>query len=229
SERSISINKINLEINSILAEVEELIKENNNDENFEYSNQLEKIRVGLIEIQIEATLLEDDDISDQKYQLDDKKRKLIQSFDALTRNKAIATEIEEYMSSKESLEYLINKEENKRYEDKYLKIINNEKEVVNSGNKYLIRAKIKELELLFNDIIQSSDENFISYFLGLKYSTEYSNQRKADKLIKQGDEAIDKQDYKSLRHIVYALYAMLPDYEKERQKQFKDDSKTGLS
>ncbi len=229
SERSISINKINMEINSILAEVEELIKRNNDEENFEYSNRLENIRVGLIEIQIEATLLADDDVSDQKYQLDDKKRKLIQEFDALTRNKAIASEIEEYTSSKSHMEYLINKEENARYLSKYTKIINNEKEVVNSGNKYLIRSKIKELDLLYNDIIQSSDENFISYFLSLKFSNEYSNQKKADKLIKQGDDAMDKQDYKSLRHIVYALYALLPDYEREKQKRFKDDSKTGLS
>ncbi len=229
SERSISINKINMEINSILAEVEDLIKRNNDEENFEYSNRLELIRVGLIEIQIEATLLVDDDVSDQKYQLDDKKRKLIQEFDALTRNKAIANEIEEYAASKSHMEYLINREENERYLPKYTKIINNEKEVINSGNKYLIRSKIKELDLLYNDIIQSSDENFISYFLGLKFSNEYSNQKKADKLIKQGDDAVDKQDYKSLRHIVYALYALLPDYEREKQKRFKDDSKTGLS
>ena len=62
----------------------------------------------------------------------------------------------------------------------------------------------------------------------MKFVTDFSNQRKADKLIKQGDEALDKQDYKSLRHIVYGLSALLPDYEKEKQKKFKDDSRTGL-
>jgi len=100
--------------------------------------------------------------------------------------------------------------------------------VVNSGDKYLIRAKIKELDVLYNSILQSTDENYISYFLGLKYSSDYKNTRKAEKLMKQGDEAIERSDYKTLKHIVYALYALLPDYEKEKQKQFKDDSKTGL-
>lgn len=229
SERAISLKKINMEINTVLGDVEALIRTNNSEENFEYSQQLETIRVGLIETQIAASLITDDDVSDAKFQLDDKKRKLIQDFDDLTRNKLIAKEIEEYNDSKESLEYQLNKEENERFQDKYARIIKNEKEVINSGNKYLIRSKIKELDELFDSIIKSSDENFITYFLNLKFCTEFSNQRRADKLFKEGDKALEKQDYKSLRHIVYGLSALLPDYEKEKQKNFKDDSRTGLS
>ena len=229
SERSISINKINMEINTILGDVETLIRDNNSEENFEYSHQLETIRVGLIETQIATSLINEDDVSDAKFQLDDKKRKLIQDFDDLTRNKLIAQEIEEYNDTKSSLEHHLNKEENERFQEKYKRIIKNEKEVINSGNKHLIRAKIKELDELHDSIIQSSDENFITYFLHMKFVTEFSNQRKADKLLKQGDEALDKKDYKSLRHIVYGLSALMPDYEKEKQKKFKDDSRTGLS
>lgn len=229
SERAISISKINMEINTVLGDVEELIKMNISEENFEYSQQLETIRVGLIETQIAASLINEDDVSDAKFQLDDKKRKLIQDFDDLTRNKFIAKEIEEYNETKKGLEYHLNKAENERFQDKYARIIENEREVINSGNKYLIRSKIKELDELYDSVIQSSDENFISYFLNLKFCTEFSNQRKADRLFQQGDQAMEKQDYKSLRHIVYGLSALLPDYEKEKQKNFKDDSRTGLS
>jgi len=229
SERAISMNKINMEINTVLGDVEQLIRTHISEENFEYSQQLENIRVGLIETQISATLITDDDVSDSKFQLDDKKRKLIQDFDDLTRNKLIAKEIEAYNDTKSNLEYHLNKEENERFQDKYTRIIKNEREVINSGNKYLIRSKIKELDELYDSIIQSSDENFITYFLNLKFCTEFSNQRKADKLFKQGDQALEKEDYKSLRHIVYGLSALLPDYEKEKQKKFKDDSRTGLS
>ncbi|QCE41993.1 Hsp70 family protein [Psychroserpens sp. NJDZ02] len=228
SERTISIGKINMEINAVLSDVEHLIREQVADENFEYSSKLEQLRIGLIEIQIETTLLDEDDVSDKKYQLDDIKRKLIQEFDSLTRNKVIALEIEEYNNSKESVEWEVNKEENESYRPKYLKIITNEKEVINSGDKYLIRAKIKELDVFYSSIIQSSDENFIGYYLGIKYSSEFKDTRKAKKLIKDGDEALERNDYKSIKHIVYALYALLPDTEKAKQKEFKDDSKTGL-
>ncbi|MBR9914509.1 MAG: Hsp70 family protein [Algicola sp.] len=228
SERAISIAKINLEINTVLGDVEALIKTHNSEENFEYSQKLETIRVGLIETQIAASLIDDDDVSDSKFQLDDKKRKFIQEFDDLTRNKLIAKEIEEYNDAKATLERHLNDDSNERFRDKYARMIKNEKEVINSGNKYLIRSKIKEMDELYDAIIQSSDENFISYFLNLKFCTEFSNQRRADKLFKQGDQALEKQDYKSLRHIVYGLSALLPDYEKEKQKNFKDDSRTGL-
>ena len=229
SERAISINKINMEINTVLADVEALIKTATAEENFEFSQQLENIRVGLIETQIAASLVNEDDISDAKFQLDDKKRKLIQNFDDLTRNKRIAKEIEDYHDIKSELEYHLNKETNAHFREKYARLIKNEREVINSVDKYLIRSKIKELEEFYDSVIQSSDENFISYFIGLKYQTEFSDKRKAERLINDGDKAIDKQDYKSLRFIVYALSAMLPDYEKEKQKRFKDDSKTGLS
>lgn len=229
SERAISAKKMNMEINTVLADIDELIQVNNANENFEYSHRLETIRVGLIETQIGITALGDDDLSDAKFQLDDKKRKFIQDFDDLTRSAKIARELEEYEDAKSIIEYHINKEENERFREKYNRIIQNEKEVVNSGNKYLIRAKIKELDDLYDSVIQSSDENFISHFLGLKMTTGYSSKRKAEKLFKEGDRAIDKKDYKSLRYVVYGLSALLPDYEKEKKKRFTDDSRTGLS
>ena len=229
SERSISVNKINTEINTILGDVEAVIKTANSNENFEYSNKLESIRVGLIEIQIEASLIHDDDISDTKFQLDDKKRKLIQDFDDLTRNEIVAKEIEEYNDTKADLEYHLNQNENERFKTKYQRIIQNEKEVVNSLDRYLIRSKIKELEELFNAIIQSSDENFISYYLGLKLYDNFTNKRKAEKLFEQGDKALEQQDYKVIRHVVYGLSALVHENDRHQRKDFSDDSKTGLN
>ena len=228
SERSISIKKMNLEINTILSDVEEFIRNNNTNEDFEFSQKLEDIIVGLIEVQIQTTLLDDDDVTDQKYQLDDQKRNLIHKFDTLTRNQLIATEIDDYNMSKDTLEYLLNKEGNEVHRSKYSKIIQNEKEVINSLNKYLIRAKIKELNELYSNITQSKDETFIQHYIALKLQDNYSNTEKAAKLFEQGDQAIDKKDYKVLRFVVYGLYALLPDSEKDNQKTFKDDSKTGL-
>ncbi|WP_243471010.1 Hsp70 family protein [Winogradskyella sp. MH6] len=229
SERSISVNKINTEINTILGDVEAVIKTANANENFEYSNKLESIRVGLIEIQIEASLIHDDDISDTKFQLDDKKRKLIQDFDDLTRNEIVAKEIEEYNDTKADLEYHLNQNENERFKTKYQRIIQNEKEVINSLDRYLIRSKIKELEELFNAIIQSSDENFISYYLGLKLYDNFTNKRKAEKLFEQGDKALEQQDYKVIRHVVYGLSALVHENDRHQRKDFSDDSKTGLN
>ncbi|MAB48859.1 MAG: hypothetical protein CMC05_09535 [Flavobacteriaceae bacterium] len=229
SERSISVNKINTEINTILGDVEAVIKTANSNENFEYSNKLESIRVGLIEIQIEASLIHDDDISDTKFQLDDKKRKLIQDFDDLTRNEIVAKEIEEYNDTKADLEYHLNQNENERFKTKYQRIIQNEKEVINSLDRYLIRSKIKELEELFNAIIQSSDENFISYYLGLKLYDNFTNKRKAEKLFEQGDKALEQQDYKVIRHVVYGLSSLVHENDRHQRKDFSDDSKTGLN
>ncbi|MFC4634859.1 Hsp70 family protein [Dokdonia ponticola] len=228
SERAISIKKINTEVNTILNDLETLIKEANQSEHFEFSGQLEKIRIGLLEIQIESMLIEEGDVSDKKYQLDDAKRHLIYEFDALTRNKAIAKEIEDYQDVKESVAYQLEQNNQENLRKKYDRIVENEKAVINSGNKFLIHAKIKEFNELYNLIIHTNDENFIPYFMSLKYASGYTDTKKADRLIKDGEKALDKQDYKSLRYIVYGLSALLPDEDRDKRQQFNDDSKTGL-
>lgn len=229
SERSISLNKINTEINTVLTEVESAIKTANSHENFEYSNQLETIRVGLIETQISASMINDDDISDAKFQLDDKKRKLIQDFDDLTRNELVANEIETYNDTKADIVYHLEKEGNDRFRSKYERLIKNEKEVINSLDKFLIRSKIKALEGLLNAIVQSSDENFITYYINLKFYDNFTDRKKADKLFQQGDKALEQKDYKTLKYLVYSLFALVPESDREKRQEFKDDSKTGLN
>lgn len=226
SERVISVKKINRDINIILTDVDRMIAESNAKEEFEFSNTLNDIRKALIEIQIETSLIDENDISDKKYQLDDHKRKLIYEFDALTRNKAIAKEIAEYETIKKMLLNQIESNDNKDYKVQFEKIIVNEREVVNSGNKFLIKAKTKELEALQNLMFQSKDENFIMYFLNIKYNSNFTDMVKAESLIKDGEDAMQSKDYKGLRYIVYSLASLLP--ETSDKIDFKDDSKTGL-
>ena len=226
SERVISIHKIHRDVQNILVDVEEMIASSNDKEAFEFSNTLNKIRQGLIEIQIEASLIEEDDISDKKYQLDDQKRKLIYDFDALTRNKTIAKEIKDYTLIKLGMVNEFTKNPSEQFKLQFEEIIKNEKEVINSGDKFLIRAKIKELRSLQNTMFQSKDENFILYFLSIKNETTFTDKSHAQSLIKDGEIAMRDKNYKALKFVVYALSNLLPT--SPDSKKFEDESKTGL-
>ena len=113
------------------------------------------------------------------------------------------------------------------HEVQFKTIIENERDVLNSGNKYLIRSKIQELKNLGNSIFSSNDKNFVGPFLHLKMIEDYPNQEHANKLKEEGKRALEKEQYELLKHVVYQLSALLPR-DKEVKKEFNNKDKTGL-
>ena len=42
-------------------------------------------------------------------------------------------------------------------------------------------------------------------------------------------KALEQQDYKVIRHVVYGLSALVHENDRHQRKDFSDDSKTGLN
>ncbi|WP_298504979.1 Hsp70 family protein [uncultured Maribacter sp.] len=228
TQRSISISKIEKEIYTALNNIEKEIK--NNDGEYELLAKFQKIRESLIELQIELSLCNENDSTDTKFKIDNNKQILIKEFDQLTRFKALDSNISEYQLKLAMVKNELSTISNEFYEKKLEKILLNEKEVLNSGNKYLIKSKIKELEQLDNELFNQTSENFISPFLYYKSITEYKESKRAEKLIIEGDKALEKQQYDVVKHVVYQLHALLPEHLRNDKKvNFNDQDKTGLS
>ncbi len=225
TERYISTSKMANEMNVVVQQIETELQKNSED--YTLLAKFNKIRESLIELQIELSLLADTDVTDAKFKIDNQKRALIQSFDQLTRHKDLNTDIATYNLKVEEVKFHLNEHKNEFYQAQFNQILSNERAVLNSGNKYLIRAKIEELNALNNSIFSSNDANFIGPFLHYKMVEDYSDQRKADQLIKEGEKALQNQQYNVVKHVVYQLAALLPQ-ERKDENQFRNEDKTGL-
>ncbi len=209
--------------------IENLDKElNEHDDNYELLSKFKYIRDNLIELQIELTLLSDNDSTDKKFSIDNQKRELIQRYDSLTRHVILDSEINKYKLLVKEIELQTEGEKLVHYREKLNRIVKDEKRYLNSGNKYVLKSKIKELESLENMIFNAKEENYVFVFLHYKYNSEgFLDTIKAEKLIEEGDKSIENKDYKTLKYVVYSLHSLLPSKEKDK-KQMKNKDKTGL-
>ena len=229
TERYISVSKMNHEINTIVKKIEAEFKKHKED--YELLAKFKKIRDALIELQIEITLIQENDTTDIKFKIDNSKRLLVKEFDQMTRYKELNEAINEHLELLSQIQRVIATKDDDFYQKKLDGIIANNFEYLNSGNKFLIKSKIKELEELNNALFKEDDANFIGVFLSYKgYSEVYENPKKAYILIQEGDKALSNKQYEVVKHVVYQLHALLPKEMRnsEEPKPFKDDDKTGL-
>src|SRR5690606_34062337 len=126
----------------------------------------------------------------------------IQEYDDLVRHKQVLGELAEYANTKELLEEYLEKADPRQREE-YEKITRNEKDFLQSNNKYQIREKMKALDGLLNNIYNKQEDRYIDtfYFYRMFEDTAYRDARKFHKLVDLGDKAVEKNNYKELRAI----------------------------
>lgn len=228
-ERSVSMAKLLTEINYTISGINSEIKENEVEENYEYLAKLKKIQNALIKIHNEASELTEDSISDKNYKLDELKRNYIQEFDDLVRHKHILNEILEYQYLKSTIESYID-QASEKYKHEFTKLIATEKDILQSGNKYLIKAKTKEMDKLFEAIYFSNDSTYIQVYYHYKFKDldEYKDNQKYYHLCQLGDSAVERNNIIEVKAICYQLYELLKIKPKSRTDIENFDGDLGL-
>lgn len=227
TERYISSSKMENEIRVVTNKIERELAKKDNTDNYELLQKFKTIEHALIELQIELSLLVDNDVTDAKFKIDNQKRSLIQQYDLLTRHKDLDNDISEYKSEVLAVKHHLSTTNSEYYQDQFNKVIANEKAFINSGNKYLIRSKIEELNAIRNAMFTADDTNFIGPYIHYKTLDNYPDQNKAAMLIAEGDKALENRQYNVVKQIVYQLANMLPN--EKPKTSFGNQDKTGLS
>jgi len=209
-QRTVSLEKLTEEIKQTLDEVSHEIYENEDEENYEYLAKLKRVQDHLSVLYNESLDIEKDKSTDKKYQIDEMKRITIQEYDDLVRHKHVLSELEEYQTTKLYIESFLEKA-NPRQIEEYDKIIKNEKEILESNNKYLIRKKTKELDTLLDNIYLKQEERFIDYFYHYRFldESQYSNSSKFKKLVELGEKALEKNNLTELKSICSQFWELL--------------------
>ena len=228
-ERHVAIEKLISEIKTSLDEINDEIRSEEIDENFEYLAKLKRHQDLLAVLYNEAIESREDHSTDKKYQIDEMKRIIIQEYDDLVRHKHVLNELSEYHSTKDLFDEYLDKANPKQREE-YGKITKNESEFLQSNNKYLIRKKTKELDDLVNHIWRNQDESHVDVFYYYRFLDEadYRDKSQFRKLVELGEKAIDKSNYTELRSICNQMYNLLIVKPKRRDDFNSFDGNLGL-
>jgi len=131
TERRVNLPRLVEELYALAEKIRSEIAEAEAQSNFETAQELVDMEFELLELADNAKEMSEDDITDNKYQIEDQKRKLAQKVDELTREKQVIRVKNEYFESKRFMEFIFMayppKEED---QETYQKIISEEKSVL---------------------------------------------------------------------------------------------------
>ena len=227
SQRHLPVSRLRDEVGSLKENLESEIKEAEEREDFETAGALSKLTYEVDDLHRESNRIAEDDVTDFRYQLEDRKRKLAQSLDTTTRETRIRKLRKEYEDEKQKAIEIVDANGND-YERKVLDdIIAQEEVFMNSKNLLKIEEKIEDLRALTSTILWRKPDFMKEVFYTLSQNSyRFNDQTQARDLIDSGNQAISQENWDRLRDVISRLLSLLP---RSVQSEMIAKGGTGLS
>lgn len=226
SERYVDIERLQDELVKLMTELNDELRDTEKQENFELATELNGIKKELRSLHIRSKKIAIDDVTDEKFQIEDQKRKLAQKIDNLTRDKHIIKVKMDYFSTKRWTKSTVEadhatEQDRNQFED----IVSREKSFLATNSRLKIQEVIDQLHDIRGRVAWRSPEYVISlFYYYADKRDQFKDKRKGAEIIAQGEEAIKEANYDRLRICVNQLYTLMPP----RMKKFIDKGGTGI-
>lgn len=213
-----------LPVDILIEQVEELsdkldveIEEAEGRDDFETAKKLSDTRKQMVEISSQASELTTDDVTDKRYQLEDKKRKIAQEIDNATKDKRVQVAKVEYFETKERCSELL-EEHGNDYEHKIFSDITSQEHIfLTSHSPIKIQEWTDQLHTISMQILWRTPVFLVSIFKNIVQQREKMNdQTQAKSLIEAGKFAIQSENWDRLGEINQGLIHLLPRREQRQ-------------
>jgi molecular chaperone DnaK len=195
--------------------VEEELETAEEAENYEVLQELRELQREAEGAAAVADALMDDDVTDQRYQLEDRIRKLNQQLDVATKDKRIQAARQEYADTLEWCRNVITQGGNDHERRALDHIIADERVFLSSENPARIREKVEELNRLGYTVLFRTPAYLHRMFTDLSgQASRMNDQAQAKNLIAAGQFAIEHGNWDRLREVNFALVELLPTHER---------------
>lgn len=223
-ERHVTISHLVEDVKILLERAGQEMNEANEVEDYELAGQLNKIKKEISGVYDDAEVLAEDDSTDRKFQLDDKKRKMSQELDKVTQDKRFSRARCEYYDIKQKCFNVIQSDGNDFERRHYEDIIKNENIFIGTRSFVKTKESGDALKNLMYSVLWRTPTfllNAYKYFEANRH--RLNDQEQVKSLIEAGKIAVENKNFDRLREINSRLYDLMPDSERE---SFKG---TGLS
>ncbi len=185
---------------------------NNNQET---AQKLEKLLANLQNLIGETCVLAEDDITDDRFKLEDKKREFAQEVFQLTSGKRVDAARAEYLESKHSVSAFVQDSGNDREKHQVREIIAQEETFIHSTKPERIQAATHALEGISFQIKMRMPDFLVGMFEHLvEMRTSMNDQIQAKQLIENGKRLIASEAWDDLRQVNVRLWDLMPDDER---------------
>lgn len=217
SERHINISKLKDEVNGLLTLLRRDLEDQQAMEQFEAAAVSIRQINELEEMEKQLRKLREDDVSDIKYQVEEKKRRICREMDSQEKSSALAMVKEEYFAEKEECLYWINQSANPSLKTKFEKIIQKETTFINANSSFVLRSKIDEFRQLSWEVRKKDPGVLMGafHYYANQPISSFKDGKTAKKYIEIGEKAIERQNYEELHVALIQLYLQHPNSDKQ--------------
>jgi len=180
-------------------------------QDFEVAATLNKLRKEARALNSDASELTQGDVTDKKYQLEDRKRRLAQQLDEATRDKYLSELRAAYQEEKAECRSLAEEHGNDQ-EWKYFQDVEAlEAGALSSGQRQRVQELIERLSNIRYGILWRLPVFLQGVFQNIeRQAPRMNNLEQADFLIQEGRRVLQQQDWNALRSINHQLINLLP-------------------
>jgi len=201
------------DVNTLSEKLDAEIQEAEEREDYETAKKLQEIRKKeMADVKNQTDNLSTDDSTDDRYKLEDRKRKIAQDIDNATKDKRVQLAKVEYQEAKEKCEKMLNENGNDHERKNFNDVVSREASFLSSSSPIKIQEATDELQQIFIQILWRTHAFLLAIFRDLAQNqrVKMNDQQQADLLIKAGLNAAKENDWSELTSINQRLISLLP-------------------
>jgi molecular chaperone DnaK len=210
-ERHTPIEFLKEQVEDLSDKLEFEILEATEKEDFETAGALSKLKKEMETVSEETESLTSDDVTDKRYQLEDKKRKIAQQIDSATKDKRIQQVKAHYFETKEECEKMLDENGNDHERKTFNDIVAQESSFFSTNSPIKIQEKSDELHSIVGKIRWRTPDFLKGIFQFCKNNqSKMNSQDEAKSHIDAGNFALASENWDRLREINFELLDLLP-------------------
>jgi molecular chaperone DnaK len=213
TERSTPITELKDQVKSLEDKLRVELQNAEKKEWYEEATRLNGLLTEADMINKELGNVNDEDVSDKRYQLEDRKRKVALQVDQITKKKRVDAAKSDYTRILNWSSPIVNRFGNSQERRIFNEIQDQEASFLAGGNTKKIKDKTEELRSLASTICWRTPELLIRMFYDLSADinfASFSNTDRARSLITDGKYALDQQNWQELARVNAGLIGLLP-------------------
>ena len=212
TERLIDMAAIKEELESFATNLKQKQQSAEQNEQFEEAGMAKELLEEVQQLLARIDAFNADDITDEKYQIDIRKRGIASKLNSLFKKNLLTKILEKYYDAKASLSSVLifGNEGTPQDKEEFERIVENEKEYVLEANPSFIKMKTGQLEALIRKINSRTpvtDEDIVAWFYHFKQQP-YKDTITANGLFQEGEDALKNNNIPRLSGVVNRLYQL---------------------
>lgn len=212
TQRTVNISKLSDELQNLIDKGNEVVSKLEAAQEYETAGDASRMVMELEKLLRQTREVTADDVTDLRYQMEDKKRKLAQELAGLTREQEISDVKINYFEEKRECQRVVLSEGTEAEKAEFERIVASEKDLLRLGSIPRINETVERLrDLKFQVLWRTPEYLKWLFYYGESKKHEYSDPDAGERYLDLGREGIASGEWGKVQAAINGIWSLLPE------------------